>query len=86
MTRLRCVAAFWIFVAAGIVVLGGCEQPEASSPPQQRKATSGELEVLHDDARNVTCWRFVNNDKALSCLPDWMLTKRQGIPVQGGAQ
>lgn len=43
--------------------------------------------VVHDDDRNVTCWVLSGyQERGISCLPDWMLTKHQGIPVQGGAQ
>lgn len=85
MTRLR-PAAFWISVAAGIVVLGGCEVPERKPTSPAQTSAGGQLEALHDDARSVTCWRHTNDIRTLSCLPDWMLTKRPAIPVQGGDQ
>ncbi|UVM53543.1 hypothetical protein LOY37_14265 [Pseudomonas sp. B21-012] len=48
-----------------LATLAGCDtRPE--TPPQA-------LDVLHDDARGVTCWQSSRNYVSLSCLPDWML-------------
>ena len=48
-----------------LATLAGCE-PRQETPPQT-------LDVLHDDARGVTCWQSSRNYVSLSCLPDWML-------------
>lgn len=48
-----------------LTTLAGCE-PRQETPPQT-------LDVLHDDARGVTCWQSSRNYVSLSCLPDWML-------------
>lgn len=48
-----------------LAALAGCD-PRPETPPQT-------LDVLHDDARGVTCWQSSRNYVSLSCLPDWML-------------
>ncbi|HGY9625397.1 TPA: hypothetical protein ACOJM5_001758 [Pseudomonas putida] len=31
------------------------------------------VEVMHDDHRQVTCWKYGASNGGISCLPDWML-------------
>ncbi|MBB3017643.1 hypothetical protein FHR70_000683 [Microvirga lupini] len=70
-------------LAAALVVLGGCDGGSPSygelKPYDQpvglkaRDADRYDLLVLRDPERGVTCWRPSNDNRALSCLPDWML-------------
>ncbi|MNP77029.1 hypothetical protein D3C76_1743760 [compost metagenome] len=31
------------------------------------------VEVMHDDQRQATCWMYGGTNGGISCLPDWML-------------
>jgi hypothetical protein len=65
-------------LVVGLVLLA-CDQPRASAGTsgnfheveRHEMGGLGGLAVLHDDARAVTCWAFVN--AAMTCIPDWQL-------------
>lgn len=68
-----------LIVAAG--AMAGCnyEQPEPSKMPESGEVVnvisnvvpaSGDISVVHDHTRGVTCWVARYNGTAISCLPD----------------
>lgn len=66
MTRL----ALYLLLAT----LAGCEPmtPERASE-LRAKHPDTHVEVMHDDHRQVTCWKYGASNGGISCLPDWML-------------
>lgn len=65
------LAALSAVVISMVVVIVCVEPPPSESPPvlrsEFRPTSSGLMEIIHDDANGVTCWRHGNG---LSCLPN----------------
>lgn len=59
-----------------LATLAGCE-PVTPEQIAQRRANNPDthVEVMHDDHRSVTCWKYGASSGGISCLPDWMLQK-----------
>lgn len=56
-----------------LTTLAGCEP---MTPERSAQIRAQYVEVMHDDQRQVTCWKYVARG-GISCLPDWMLDARQ---------
>ncbi len=62
-----------------LATLAGCEPmtPEEAARHQANRPDT-HVEVMHDDHRQVTCWKYGASNGGISCLPDWML-KAPGV-------
>ncbi|MBG8559721.1 hypothetical protein I4436_08840 [Pseudomonas qingdaonensis] len=57
-----------------LATLAGCEPMTPEQLAQRRAARPDtHVEVMHDDYRQVTCWKYGGSNGGISCLPDWML-------------
>ncbi|MGE8436763.1 MAG: hypothetical protein ACN6P2_09525 [Pseudomonas palmensis] len=57
-----------------LATLAGCEPMTPEQLAQNRAARPDtHVEVMHDDHRQVTCWKYGASNGGISCLPDWML-------------
>lgn len=66
-----------------LATLAGCEPMTPEQVAQDRAAKpDNHVEVMHDDHRSVTCWKYGASNGGISCLPDWMLRG----PDQAGNQ
>lgn len=57
-----------------LATLAGCK-PMTPEEAARHRATwpDTHVEVMHDDHRQVTCWKYGSSNGGISCLPDWML-------------
>ena len=57
-----------------LAALAGCEPMTPEQVAQHRiSKPDTHVEVMHDDHRQVTCWKYGGTNGGISCLPDWML-------------
>lgn len=76
-----------LLLLAALLALSACNDKSSAPPPPEPPPsvrlvdTNGPVDVVHDDARGVTCWRLNTSwGNAITCLPDSALAR------DGGAQ